>query len=174
MLSTAAASSAGSGPSAEASSSDPTRARFSLLGMRSGSARWPFSTSQASSSRSLSEMDVLEVAIRRATSARSAPVPSRRTLRATRSSSGPRRCFRYWGSHITSSSPVTSAGRWQVGQVAIARRYREHPTTSQTSYMEWSASGAHFLTEPKDHGFEIRAYIRDPDGHLIEVGQARM
>jgi len=30
---------------------------------------------------------------------------------------------------------------------------------------------AEFLTEPKDHGREIRAYIRDPDGHLIEVGQ---
>ncbi len=31
---------------------------------------------------------------------------------------------------------------------------------------------APFLTEPKDHGREIRAYVRDPDGHLIEVGQA--
>jgi lactoylglutathione lyase len=41
-------------------------------------------------------------------------------------------------------------------------------------YREWSARGAQFLTEPKDHGFEIRAYIRDPDGHLIEVGQATM
>ena len=40
-------------------------------------------------------------------------------------------------------------------------------------YKEWSAKGAEFLTEPKDHGREIRAYIRDPDGHLIEVGQAR-
>ena len=39
-------------------------------------------------------------------------------------------------------------------------------------YREWSAKGAEFLTEPKDHGQEIRAYIRDPDGHLIEVGQA--
>ena len=39
-------------------------------------------------------------------------------------------------------------------------------------YKEWSAKGAEFLTEPKDHGREIRAYIRDPDGHLIEVGQA--
>jgi lactoylglutathione lyase len=28
------------------------------------------------------------------------------------------------------------------------------------------------VTEPKDHGREIRAYIRDPDGHLIEVGQS--
>lgn len=40
------------------------------------------------------------------------------------------------------------------------------------AYTEWSSKGAHFLTEPKDHGREIRAYIRDPDGHLIEVGQA--
>jgi lactoylglutathione lyase len=39
-------------------------------------------------------------------------------------------------------------------------------------YAEWSARGAEFLTEPKDHGREIRAYIRDPDGQLIEVGQA--
>jgi lactoylglutathione lyase len=38
-------------------------------------------------------------------------------------------------------------------------------------YADWSARGAEFLTEPKDHGREIRAYIRDPDGHLIEVGQ---
>jgi catechol 2,3-dioxygenase-like lactoylglutathione lyase family enzyme len=42
----------------------------------------------------------------------------------------------------------------------------------QKVYREWSARGAKFLTEPKDHGREIRAYIRDPDGHLIEVGQA--
>jgi lactoylglutathione lyase len=41
-----------------------------------------------------------------------------------------------------------------------------------TVYAEWSAKGAEFLTEPKDHGREIRAYLRDPDGHLIEVGQA--
>jgi len=38
-------------------------------------------------------------------------------------------------------------------------------------YQEWSAKGAQFLTEPRDHGREIRAYVRDPDGHLIEVGQ---
>ena len=38
-------------------------------------------------------------------------------------------------------------------------------------YREWTDKGATFLTEPKDHGREIRAYIRDPDGHLIEVGQ---
>ena len=41
-----------------------------------------------------------------------------------------------------------------------------------STYKEWTARGAQFLTEPKDHGREIRAYIRDPDGHLIEVGQS--
>src|SRR5438552_19212324 len=40
-------------------------------------------------------------------------------------------------------------------------------------YRDWSARGAQFLTEPKDHGREIRAYIGDPDGHLIEVAQSR-
>ena len=39
------------------------------------------------------------------------------------------------------------------------------------AYREWRARGAEFLTEPKDHGVELRCYMRDPDGHLIEVGQ---
>ena len=39
-------------------------------------------------------------------------------------------------------------------------------------YEEWSAKGAEFLTPPIDnHGIELRCYVRDPDGHLIEVGQ---
>jgi catechol 2,3-dioxygenase-like lactoylglutathione lyase family enzyme len=38
-------------------------------------------------------------------------------------------------------------------------------------YAEWSARGAQFLTPPKQHPYEIRCYIRDPDGYLIEVGQ---
>ena len=38
-------------------------------------------------------------------------------------------------------------------------------------YAEWSARGARFLTPPKQHQYEKRCYLRDPDGHLIEVGQ---
>jgi catechol 2,3-dioxygenase-like lactoylglutathione lyase family enzyme len=41
----------------------------------------------------------------------------------------------------------------------------------QAIYADWSARGAEFLTPPQDRGAEIRCYIRDPDGHLIEVGQ---
>jgi hypothetical protein len=39
-------------------------------------------------------------------------------------------------------------------------------------YREWSERGAEFLTPPIDRGAEIRCYLRDPDGYLIEVGQA--
>jgi len=41
------------------------------------------------------------------------------------------------------------------------------------AYRDWSARGAAFLTEPKDHRFEIRCYMRDPDGYIIEVGQSK-
>jgi catechol 2,3-dioxygenase-like lactoylglutathione lyase family enzyme len=41
----------------------------------------------------------------------------------------------------------------------------------QAVYSEWSSRGAEFLTAPKEHATEIRCYIRDPDGHLIEVAQ---
>jgi lactoylglutathione lyase len=35
----------------------------------------------------------------------------------------------------------------------------------------WASRGAKFITEPKVHANEVRCYIRDPDGYLIEVGQ---
>jgi catechol 2,3-dioxygenase-like lactoylglutathione lyase family enzyme len=38
-------------------------------------------------------------------------------------------------------------------------------------YQQWRSRGAHFLTPPTDRGRELRCYMRDPDGHLIEVGQ---
>ena len=60
----------------------------------------------------------------------------------------------------TPADPRQASGFLNVRVADMARTYRE-----------WSAKGAEFLTEPKDHGGEIRAYIRDPDGHLIEVGQ---
>ena len=38
----------------------------------------------------------------------------------------------------------------------------------------WSSRGASFITEPKVHATELRCYMRDPDGYLIEVGQTTM
>jgi catechol 2,3-dioxygenase-like lactoylglutathione lyase family enzyme len=43
----------------------------------------------------------------------------------------------------------------------------------QQVYEEWSSRGAEFITPPKDMGAEFRCYMRDPDGHLIEVGQSK-
>ena len=39
-------------------------------------------------------------------------------------------------------------------------------------YEEWTSKGATFLTPPVDRGGEIRCYMRDPDGYLMEVGEA--
>jgi lactoylglutathione lyase len=58
-----------------------------------------------------------------------------------------------------SAHVLTSALNIRVADVAMV-------------YREWRARGAEFLTEPKDHGTEIRCCMTDPEGHLIEVGQA--
>jgi len=44
----------------------------------------------------------------------------------------------------------------------------------EAAYAGWSARGAEFLTPPKQHATEKRCYIRDPDGHLIEVGETTL
>jgi hypothetical protein len=42
----------------------------------------------------------------------------------------------------------------------------------QACYKLWKSRGAEFITEPIPKYGEIRCYIRDPDGYLIEVGQS--
>jgi predicted enzyme related to lactoylglutathione lyase len=42
----------------------------------------------------------------------------------------------------------------------------------QACYELWKSRGAEFLTEPIPKYGEIRCYIRDPDGYIIEVGQS--
>ena len=39
-------------------------------------------------------------------------------------------------------------------------------------YARAVGKGAQFLTEPLDRKAELRCYLRDPDGYLIEIGQA--
>ena len=41
----------------------------------------------------------------------------------------------------------------------------------QATYETWTSRGAQFVTPPFDTGSEIRCYIHDPDGNLIEIGQ---
>jgi predicted enzyme related to lactoylglutathione lyase len=42
----------------------------------------------------------------------------------------------------------------------------------QACYKLWKSRGAQFITEPIAKDDEIRCYIRDPDGYIIEVGQS--
>jgi catechol 2,3-dioxygenase-like lactoylglutathione lyase family enzyme len=40
------------------------------------------------------------------------------------------------------------------------------------AYEVLRSRGAQFLTPPVDWGYEVRAFLRDPDGHLIELTQS--
>ena len=57
---------------------------------------------------------------------------------------------------------------------ALSRFEENHQVdlAANAVYEQWRARGAEFLTPPTDRGAELRCYLRDPDGHLIEVGQA--
>jgi catechol 2,3-dioxygenase-like lactoylglutathione lyase family enzyme len=66
---------------------------------------------------------------------------------------------------------VTMAPPTDATRVASALNIRV--ADAPATYDEWSRRGAAFLTEPVDFGWEIRCYLRDPDGHLIEVGQTK-
>ena len=49
----------------------------------------------------------------------------------------------------------------------------EHPSGQHQGPVRGVArQGAEFLTPPMDRGAEIRCYMRDPDGYIIEVGEA--
>jgi catechol 2,3-dioxygenase-like lactoylglutathione lyase family enzyme len=39
------------------------------------------------------------------------------------------------------------------------------------AYETLKSRGAEFLAEPVDRGGEIRAFFRDPDGHLLEISE---
>ena len=43
----------------------------------------------------------------------------------------------------------------------------------QAAYEVLRSRGAQFLTQPVDLGVEIRCFFRDPDGHLLEISEAR-
>lgn len=41
----------------------------------------------------------------------------------------------------------------------------------RATYAALRARGAIFLTPPVDHGYEVRCFFRDPDGHLLELSE---
>ena len=74
------------------------------------------------------------------------------------------------GGEPTADKPgVSTAPPMNPGRATYALNIRV--SDARAVYEEWRSRGAHFLTPPVDHGSELRCYLRDPDGHLIEVGQ---
>jgi catechol 2,3-dioxygenase-like lactoylglutathione lyase family enzyme len=43
----------------------------------------------------------------------------------------------------------------------------------RAAFATLSARGAAFLTAPVESDWEIRAFFRDPDGHLLEISEAK-
>jgi catechol 2,3-dioxygenase-like lactoylglutathione lyase family enzyme len=43
----------------------------------------------------------------------------------------------------------------------------------RAAYETLLGRGAEFLTPPVDHGWEVRCFFRDPDGHLLELSEAK-
>jgi catechol 2,3-dioxygenase-like lactoylglutathione lyase family enzyme len=46
-------------------------------------------------------------------------------------------------------------------------------TDCRAAYEVLLARGAEFLTPPVEYDWEIRAFFRDPDGHLFEISEPR-
>jgi catechol 2,3-dioxygenase-like lactoylglutathione lyase family enzyme len=66
------------------------------------------------------------------------------------------------GIHLRAPEPGDPVSSFLNVRVADIAAFHAHATPQ----------GARFLTEPLDRRAELRCYLRDPDGYLIEVGQA--
>ena len=75
------------------------------------------------------------------------------------------------GGGPTADKPgVTFAPPADLGLVSHAMTLRV--ADCRAAYAALMARGAIFLTPPYDWGGEIRCFLRDPDGHLVEISQS--
>jgi catechol 2,3-dioxygenase-like lactoylglutathione lyase family enzyme len=79
------------------------------------------------------------------------------------------------GDTVRSGEPtiVALANSWIIINVGGGPTDDIRVADIEAVYSQWSARGARFLTPPIERETESRYYIRDPDGHLIEVGQTK-
>ena len=74
------------------------------------------------------------------------------------------------GGGPTSDKPAVTMAP-PAGQDTVSMALNIRVADIHAVYHAWRARGAEFLTPPQDRDGEIRCYLRDPDGYLIEVGQ---
>lgn len=76
------------------------------------------------------------------------------------------------GGGPTADKPtVTFAPPADADQVSHAMTLRV--ADCQAVYEALLSRGATFLTPPHDWGSEVRCFLRDPDGHLVEISQSK-
>ena len=76
------------------------------------------------------------------------------------------------GGEPTQDKPdVTFAAPVEPGTVSHSMTIRV--PDCHAAYATLRARGAQFLTPPVDYRWEVRAFFRDPDGHLLEISEAR-
>ena len=82
-----------------------------------------------------------------------------------------------WLLLVTGGSPtpdkptVTFAAPADADRVAHSMTIRV--ADCRAAYATLRSRGAAFLTEPVESDWEIRAFFRDPDGHLLEISEAK-
>ena len=84
-----------------------------------------------------------------------------------------------WRQRVVSMLPALKAsadGRWRTFSVPddpdrVSAQIIFRVDDCRRTYGLLSSRGAEFLTAPVDRGGEIRAFFRDPDGHLFEISQ---
>jgi catechol 2,3-dioxygenase-like lactoylglutathione lyase family enzyme len=75
------------------------------------------------------------------------------------------------GGPPTPDKPTVTAVNYEPGDT-VSSFMNLRVADIQACYEQWKSRGAEFITPPIDRGAEIRCYMRDPDGYMIEVGQA--
>jgi catechol 2,3-dioxygenase-like lactoylglutathione lyase family enzyme len=55
----------------------------------------------------------------------------------------------------------------------VGRRRTSRVGDCRAAYEALRGRGAEFLTAPVDYEWEVRCFFRDPDGHLLELSEAK-
>jgi predicted enzyme related to lactoylglutathione lyase len=77
----------------------------------------------------------------------------------------------YYGGGPTPDKPQVTLGVPDPNLISSFMNIRV--ADMNACYELWQQRGATFITPPMDKPGEICCYLRDPDGHLIEVGQSK-
>ena len=83
----------------------------------------------------------------------------------------PNRCPR--GYSVSPSDKPTVVFRPPADAGLVSHAMTLRVADCQAAYEALRSRGAAFLTPPHDWGTEIRCFLRDPDGHLVEISQSK-